>query len=52
VPHDVIGHVALYEQLVNAVGSDGSVEGVVDGTITHIGTIHLSRQVEVDRIAT
>ncbi len=29
---------------------DGSVEGMVDGTVAHIGSVHLPRQVEVDGV--
>ncbi len=50
VSHDIVGHVAFYEQLVHSVCRDGSVEGMVDGTVAHIGSVHLPRQVEVDGV--
>lgn len=50
--HDVVSHIALYQEVMNPMSSDGSVEGVVDGTVSHVGPIHTATQVEVDGIAT
>lgn len=52
VSHDVIGHVALYEEVVHAMCSDGPIEGVVDGAVSHIRPIHTATQVEMDGVAT
>ena len=52
VSFDVIGHVALENEVVNTVCSDGSVVGVVYGAVLDVGPIHGTTQVEVDGIAT
>ena len=52
VSHDVIGHVSLNEEVVHAMCSDGSIEGVVDGAVSHVRPIHTAAQVEVDGVAT
>ena len=49
--HDIIGNVSLYQEMVDSVSSDGSVEGVVYGTATHVRTIHAATQMEVDGVA-
>ena len=37
---------------MDPVGSDGSVEGVMDGAVLHIRTIHTPTQVEMDGVTT
>ena len=38
--HDVIGNILFDEKVVDPMGCDGTVEGVVDGTLLNIGAIH------------
>ena len=52
MPHDIIGHVALDDQVVDAVSGDGSIKGVVNGAGPDVGTSHAGTQVEVDGVAT
>ena len=49
---DVISNISLDQKVMNTVGSDGTVVGVVNGTISDVGTIHGSTQMKVDGIAT
>lgn len=49
--HYVICHVALYQEVVDPVSCDGSVEGVVDGAVSDVGAIHTATQVEVHRVS-
>ena len=48
--HDIIGHIALYQEVMHPMSSDGSVEGVVYGAVAHIRTIHAPAQVKVDGV--
>ena len=52
VSFNVIGHVALENEVVNTMCSDGSVVGVVYGAVLDVGPVHGTTQVEVDGITT
>ena len=49
--HDIICHISFNQKVVYAMSSQCPVEGVMDGTVPDIGTIHCSTQVEVDGIS-
>ena len=49
---DIIGHIALDEKVMDTVSCDGSVIGVVNGTVSDIWAIHCATQMKVDRVAT
>lgn len=49
--HDIISHISLNQKVMYAMSSQCPVEGVMDGTVPDIGTIHCAAQVEVDGIS-
>ena len=49
---DVVGDVALENEVAYPVSRDGPVVGVVDGTVPDVGAPHGVTQVEVDGVAT
>ena len=49
---NIKGHILLYQQVVNSMHSDCSVEGVMNTTSSNVRPIHVSIQVEMDRIST
>lgn len=51
VSHDIIRHISFHQEVVYAMSSQCPVEGVMDGTVPDIRTIHCSTQMEVDSIS-
>ena len=50
VAHDMICHVALDDQVVHPVSSDGTVVGVVYGAVANVRSIHAPTQMEVNGV--
>lgn len=49
---DIVSHVALNEKVVHTMSCDGSVIGMMNGTVSDIGAVHRTAQVKVDGVAT
>ena len=52
VAHRVISYVVLDSEVVDTVNCDCTVEGVMDGIISHIRRVHCANHMEVNRVAT
>lgn len=52
VPHYVIGYIPLYQEIMDSVSRNGSVEGMMDGAMSDVGAIHAATQVEVYGVST
>mmetsp|Transcript_468 Transcript_468/g.710 ORF Transcript_468/g.710 Transcript_468/m.710 type:complete len:709 (+) Transcript_468:3585-5711(+) len=50
VAHGVIGDVVLDTQVVDTVDGSRAVERVVDGVVAHVGLVHGTNHVEVNRV--
>ena len=51
VAHSVIGDVVLNLQVVNTMDSHSSVEGMVNGVVSHIGVVDSANHMEMNRVA-
>ena len=47
---NIVGHILLHQQTVYGVDGDGTVEGVVDATPPHVGSRHVTVEMEVDGV--
>ena len=52
VSHDVVGNVVFYEEVVNSMNSDGTVESVMDTAATYVRARHIPVKMEMNRVAT
>ena len=51
VTHSVVGHIVLHAQVVHAMDGHSSIEGVMDGVVAHVRSVHCADHVEVDGVA-
>ena len=49
--HDIIGNISFNQDIVNTMGCDGSVEGMMDGTVSDVRSVHATTQVEMKSIS-